>query len=726
MDTTPPPSETISSISIDVSVNENLPDIENKDAEMSQLEQDPSKCNNMNINKRARQNSGQINTSTTTIHRNMPSFGIIGSNTSSISTVADRSILRDHRMSVSDSGDSEIPKASDLGTELTSAPSLENVGTSGSHVVSEALESDGDVRTDDDEEEDCSVSEGIDDYDTYYSFNDDDVDAGLGYSRDSYSNLGGSGDGRLFNNNDDPEYFAYECLTIENVEQFFAEKISAICTACKISPSEAKMYLHLNRWSSSDIQQIMPSQSPRISPSMVASVPTHLQTLSQSSSLTSPQHKSLVTSSQERQMSASNSPTATSQLIPSSRDVVIGSLASQTSHKSAIQSPSVAIATHSPVSSRQRSIDKKVHPLVASETFLFCDVCAVTQASVEFSHLVCRHLFCKGCWELHFEYQILQGLSTSLQCMSPNCDSRAHEDFVLSHVTKQNVRDRYKKLAFCDYIRSHPQLRFCPGKNCKYVIKAEKCVHKRAICDSCKTSFCYQCGGNYHAPTDCETIKRWLTKCADDSETANYISAHTKDCPKCNICIEKNGGCNHMQCYHCKHDFCWMCLGDWKTHGSEYYECSRYKENPNIAHESAHAQAREALKKYLHYFERWENHSKSMKLEAQTLAKIKNRINEKVMKSCGTWIDWQYLLDAAALLAKCRYTLQYTYPYAYYMEPSNRKKLFECQQAQLEAEIENLSWKIEHAEITDRGDLENQIDVAEKRRTSLLKDFLPS
>lgn len=84
------------------------------------------------------------------------------------------------------------------------------------------------------QEEDCSVSEGIDDYDTYYSFNDDDVDAGLGYSRDGYSNLGGSGDGRLFNNNDDPEYFAYECLTIENVEQFFAEKISAICTACKV------------------------------------------------------------------------------------------------------------------------------------------------------------------------------------------------------------------------------------------------------------------------------------------------------------------------------------------------------------------------------------------------------------------------------------------------------------------------------------------------------------
>lgn len=49
---------------------------------------------------------------------------------------------------------------------------------------------------------------------------------------------------------------------------------------------------------------------------------------------------------------------------------------------------------------------------------------------------------------------------------------------------------------------------------------------------------------------------------------------------------------------------------------------------------------------------------------------------------------------------------------------------FEYQQATLEAEIENLSWKVERAETTDRGDLENQMDVAEKRRSILLKDFL--
>lgn len=46
----------------------------------------------------------------------------------------------------------------------------------------------------------------------------------------------------------------------------------------------------------------------------------------------------------------------------------------------------------------------------------------------------------------------------------------------------------------------------------------------------------FKCRQMYHAPTDCATIRKWLTKCADDSETANYISAHTKDV-RTNICV---------------------------------------------------------------------------------------------------------------------------------------------------------------------------------------------
>ena len=47
-----------------------------------------------------------------------------------------------------------------------------------------------------------------------------------------------------------------------------------------------------------------------------------------------------------------------------------------------------------------------------------------------------------------------------------------------------------------------------------------------------------------------------------------------------------------------------MCLGDWKTHENNYYECSKYRGQPQSQLETIQSRAREALKKYLHYFER--------------------------------------------------------------------------------------------------------------------------
>ncbi|XP_064632911.1 potential E3 ubiquitin-protein ligase ariadne-2-like [Lineus longissimus] len=478
-----------------------------------------------------------------------------------------------------------------------------------------------DMNTDGSDMEDYGSDE--DNYDNYYDDNADDVE----FIDKSHLK-------------EDPEYFEFELLKIEDVERLLNENVEAVCNELNVTPSRAKVLLHAHRWAKDEIIQ---------------------------------RHK--------------RNP---EKLLVDSRIL-----------------PKV-----------------KQKPTTNGSKSTMCPVCLSKCPSDSTCAVACGHLFCKDCWEMHFMTQINQGISTGIECMGKDCNVLVPEDFVMQLVNKPECRDRYQQLGFRDHILSNPELRFCPGPNCAIVVRAVEIKQKRVICSYCKTTFCFRCGIDYHSPTDCDVIKKWLTKCADDSETANYISAHTKDCPKCHVCIEKNGGCNHMQCSKCKHDFCWMCLGDWKAHGSEYYECSRYKENPNIANESVHAKAREALKKYLFYFERWENHAKSLKLEEQTLKKIKDRIHDKVMNNAGTWIDWQYLLDAASLLKKCRYTLQYTYPYAYYLEKGPRKQLFEYQQAQLEAEVENLSWKVERAEITDRGDLENQMDIAEKRRLTLLKDFI--
>ncbi|KAJ8370917.1 hypothetical protein SKAU_G00109450 [Synaphobranchus kaupii] len=386
--------------------------------------------------------------------------------------------------------------------------------------------------------------------------------------------------------------------------------------------------------------------------------------------------------------------------------------------------------------------------VTASPQSLQCGVCLQLVRKDALLSLPCQHSFCKSCWEQHCIVLVKDGVGVGISCMAQDCSLQMPEDFVLPLLPGEELKEKYRRyegvmmsllmmmslLPFFS-LRVTSSCSCVQGQTVQLSFRCRSPAHRRVQCSRCSEVFCFKCRQMYHAPTDCGTIRKWLTKCADDSETANYISAHTKDCPKCNICIEKNGGCNHMQCSKCKHDFCWMCLGDWKTHGSEYYECSRYKENPDIVNQSQQAQAREALKKYLFYFERWENHNKSLQLEAQTYQRIQEKIQERVMNNLGTWIDWQYMQNAAKLLAKCRYTLQYTYPYAYYMESGPRKKLFEYQQAQLEAEIENLSWKVERADsyergvgegelsANDRGDLENQMHIAEQRRRTLLKDF---
>ena len=65
---------------------------------------------------------------------------------------------------------------------------------------------------------------------------------------------------------------------------------------------------------------------------------------------------------------------------------------------------------------------------------------------------------------------------------------------------------------------------------------------------SCGHKYCFTCVEDWHGPVSCGMLKKWAKKCEDDSETVNWINANTKECPKCNNPIEKNGGCNHMTC----------------------------------------------------------------------------------------------------------------------------------------------------------------------------------
>ena len=43
------------------------------------------------------------------------------------------------------------------------------------------------------------------------------------------------GSGSQFNNNDDPEYFGYECLTVAQIKDLLSESIGQVCALIQVS-----------------------------------------------------------------------------------------------------------------------------------------------------------------------------------------------------------------------------------------------------------------------------------------------------------------------------------------------------------------------------------------------------------------------------------------------------------------------------------------------------------
>ena len=62
-----------------------------------------------------------------------------------------------------------------------------------------------------------------------------------------------------------------------------------------------------------------------------------------------------------------------------------------------------------------------------------------------------------------------------------------------------------------------------------------------------------------------QQYRQIVIKLSDESSLLEEIlnaermeSLNTQRCPKCNIKIEKNGGCSHMHCTRCDHHFTWQ------------------------------------------------------------------------------------------------------------------------------------------------------------------------
>lgn len=304
----------------------------------------------------------------------------------------------------------------------------------------------------------------------------------------------------------------------------------------------------------------------------------------------------------------------------------------------------------------------------------FCSICFDDECTpADMMSMPCGHEFCRDCWGGYIQ-EMMDGGPT---CILKTCpQDKCREVVTEVEVTEiaPQMLPKYESYQLRNFVEVNGTSRWCPGPGCDRIAAMPNGGETDAVatCDSCRTQFCLKCGEEPHAPLTCRILMEWKEKCEDESETANWVLSNTKPCPKCRSRIEKNQGCNHMTCQQCKHEFCWICSGDWGDHGANtggYYNCNKYAEDKNNEDDQSDAaRAKRELDCYLHYYKRYVAHQ-----EAQKFAKRSLRETEEKMtllqdsNDNSTWTDVEFLNNANELLVECRRVLKYTYTYSYYM-----------------------------------------------------------
>ncbi|KAE9369970.1 hypothetical protein N431DRAFT_547244 [Stipitochalara longipes BDJ] len=211
-----------------------------------------------------------------------------------------------------------------------------------------------------------------------------------------------------------------------------------------------------------------------------------------------------------------------------------------------------------------------------------CCLCMTEPESDDVMTTSCNHIYCRGCF-LHQVKSVSED-EIPLRCHARDEEGRCPHVFSLEQlrvILDFTTFEALLETSFKIYIRSHPtEFQYCPTPDCQSIYGVPPAAsqevpvigpaHPEAsnfFCIACLSAICTKCKAVFHEGMTCAEYQDSLNSEANQEfMRENGI----KECPHCQTPIQKNGGCNHVQCLGCNVHVCWNCLATFQESGPCY------------------------------------------------------------------------------------------------------------------------------------------------------------
>uniref|UniRef100_A0A8C5N1H9 E3 ubiquitin-protein ligase RNF144B n=1 Tax=Leptobrachium leishanense TaxID=445787 RepID=A0A8C5N1H9_9ANUR len=202
---------------------------------------------------------------------------------------------------------------------------------------------------------------------------------------------------------------------------------------------------------------------------------------------------------------------------------------------------------------------------LALEPLITCKLCLCEHSLDMMTTLQeCSCIFCTTCLKQYVQLAVREGFGSPISCPDMVCSNRGIlQEAEIACLVPIDLLHLYQKLKLEREVHLDPCRTWCPTADCHTVCQVkmdDPALPVPVDCHVCLLQFCSACKSAWQVEHSCQENKPVAVPPEKDVLISKDVDACIKQCPVCQIYIERNEGCAQMMCKNCKHTFCWYCL----------------------------------------------------------------------------------------------------------------------------------------------------------------------